>query len=261
MKIAYQGTKGSFSHQTIKRRASETHGCSTFKEVCKAVQDGYCELGLLPIENTLAGCIYETIDLLANGELFIVGELITKIEHNLMGISRANIEEVLSHPKALAQCSKFFDKHPNMKAVPHFDTAGAAEAVALIKDPKKAAIASKEAAEIYGLEVFQENIQDEVENFTRFLLISKKPVQGTKCSLIFSLPHEPGSLAKTLKAFTDAEIDMTSIVSRPIKDKPFEYLFFVDIVMKEGQEIPELNVQTLKNLGSYETISNWPNCE
>lgn len=260
MKIAYQGTKGSFSHQTIKNLASETLGLATFKEVYEAVEKGDSDLGLLPIENSLAGCIYETIDLLSQGDLFIVCELITKVEHHLMGLTNAQIEKVISHPKALAQCTKFFEENPKIDHSPFFDTAGAAEEVALKMDPKIGAIASREAANIYGLKILSENIQDERENFTRFLLISKKKTTGTKCSLVFSIPHEPGSLAKTLKVFHSHGIDLTSIISRPIKNKPFEYLFFVDIVLKKGQEIPKLNVRTLKNLGSYEAVSNCVNC-
>lgn len=257
MKIGYQGTRGSYSHQAIQGIAKSTVGFSSFQEVYEAVENGDVDLGLLPVENSLAGMIYETIDLLNSGPLFIVKELTTKIEHNLVALEGGKIEKVLSHPKALAQCTKLFHAHPDWEAVTHYDTAGAAALVAEAKDPKLAAIASREAAIIYGLKVIETNVQDENENFTRFFLLSKKRVKGPKLSITFTLKHEPGSLADTLQAFKEAKINLTTIVSRPIQNRPFEYLFFVDL-LGEWEDLPKLPTKTLKILGSYETISDRP---
>lgn len=175
--VVYQGIEGSFSHITAKRVfgiSAALKGLPTFREVYEAVEKGEADMGLLPIENTLAGTITETIDLISQGDLQIVGETRTLVEHSLLALASANIRKVLSHPKALAQCTRLFKENPSWEAVPHYDTAGAAADVAKLGDPTIAAIANRAAAEIYGLNVMKEGIQDHDENYTRFYLISKK---------------------------------------------------------------------------------------
>lgn len=253
MKIAYQGTQGSYSEKALQNLEGEKIGLVTFQNVYHAVAKGEVDLGLLPIENALAGTIYETIDLLAEGDLKIVGEIYVKVEHCLLAKPNARIKKVLSHPKALAQCTKLFANHPEWEAIPHYDTAGAAREVAKSQDLSIAAIASAEAAQKYGLEIAMQNVQDAEENYTRFFLISKTGTKGKKGSLCFTIDHTPGKLAEILQQFAKKGINLTHIVSRPILGKPFEYLFYVDLEVPE--EWPK-NIEA-KHLGTYETISHW----
>lgn len=251
MKIGYQGTKGSYSHRALTFMEGEKIGKNTFRDVYLAVENGDIDLGLLPIENALAGTIYESIDLLAAGDLKIVGEIIIKVDHCLMALGKGEIKKVLSHPKALAQCKKLFEQHPEWEAIPHYDTAGAAEDVAKSRDFSLGAIASESAAEEYGLEIILTNVQDHNENYTRFFLISKTETYGNKGSICFTLDHKPGKLAEVLTSFGENGINLTHIVSRPIPGKPFEYLFYADLVNLRGG-LENMNV---KLLGTYETIS------
>jgi prephenate dehydratase len=260
--IVYQGIEGSFSHLTAKRTfgtSCRILGLPTFREAFEAVERGDADLALLPIENTLAGTIYETLDLLAQGTLKIVGVTNTRVEHSLLGIpggSIQTIKKVLSHPKALAQCTRFIAEHPAMEAISHYDTAGSALDIAKAQDPSCAAIANSAAAQIYGLEVLARGIQDHAENFTRFFLISREAVIGKKCSLCFTLEHRSGSLAAVLAFFAEHDVNLTYIVSRPIVEKPFEYMFYVDLETQNAAFIDELRNKTnsLKVLGTYNVI-------
>lgn len=261
-KIVYQGIEGSFSHITAQRlygNDCKLIGLPTFKEAFEAVEKGDADLALFPIENTLAGTIYETLDLLSQKNLKIVGVTNTLVEHSLLGLPGTSIEsirKVFSHPKALAQTAEFIAKRPAMQAIAHYDTAGAALDVAKSKDPSSAAIANHAAAAIYGLQVLAQGIQDHVENFTRFFLIAKEAVSGKKCSLCFTLEHRPGSLASVLNFLADHQIDLTYIVSRPLLGRPFEYLFYVDLEAQNTSFIGELEKRTnsLKILGTYDEI-------
>ncbi|MGB7978354.1 MAG: prephenate dehydratase domain-containing protein [Chlamydiales bacterium] len=252
MKIAYQGIEGSFSHRTLAQMPGVKIGMATFSAVYKAVERGDVDLGLLPIENTLAGTIYETIDLLSQGDLNIVGELYTRIEHSLLALPGAKIKKVLSHPKALAQCVKLFEEHPDWTPVSHYDTAGAAADVARLGDRSLGAIANRAAAAIYGLEIVKEGIQDHKDNYTRFFLISKQESKGKKGSFCFTIDHQPGKLAEILHLFAKEGINLSYIVSRPIVGRPFEYLFYVDLEFRG--KWPHIEG---KWLGTYETISDW----
>lgn len=263
-RIAYQGINGSFSHLTVQRLFGIEcvfMGFQTFREAFEAVEQCTADLALLPIENTLAGTIYETLDLLNEGELYIVGETKTKIEHSLLAIAGSSIDSirtVRSHPKALAQCSRMLRKRSAIEPIPHFDTAGAAADVAKEKNISSAVIAHIGAASIYGLEVLEENIHDHEENYTRFFLLSKKPApQGTKCSVCFALPHRAGSLVDVLSLFAQQNLNMTSIVSRPFIGKPFEYLFHIDFDNPLGPFLETLKQKTIhfKCLGIYDDIS------
>jgi prephenate dehydratase len=221
---------------------------------------------VLPVENSLIGPIFENFDLFARHEVSVIGEICLPIEHCLVGLKGQKMEEiskVYSHPKALAQCTGFFQSHPWTEPVAHFDTAGAAKEISEKKDLKVAAIASRKTAEVYGLEILKSNLEDDRSNTTRFLILKRtveEEVQRKegKCSLLFTLKHVPGSLATALKTLADHGLNLTQIVSRPIREKPFEYLFFVDILFsKESEMGVVLNVlkeqtQTLKLLGLYD---------
>jgi prephenate dehydratase len=261
--ITYQGVKGSFSYLTALRlfgESCEFKGFPTFKEAFEAVENGAANLALLPIENTLAGTIYETLDLLNEGCLKIIGVTNTRIEHSLIGLPDANLSgiyKVLSHPKALAQCTRFLSEHPHMKAVSHYDTAGSAKDVASGKDPMVAAIAHSIVADIYGLKVLVEGIEDHKENYTRFFLLSKEESKGKKCSLCFTLEHREGSLAEMLATLARYGVNLTYIVSRPLIGKPFEYMFYVDLETPDPHIVETIGkkVNSLKVLGHYNVIT------
>jgi prephenate dehydratase len=261
--IVYQGIEGSFSHFTAKslfNASCHTLGFASFREAYEAVEKGEADFALLPIENTLAGTIYETLDLICQGTLTVVGEVNTRIEHSLLGIPGASIEgirKVLSHPKALAQCTQFIAKHPNMQSVSHYDTAGAALDVAKAQDSSLAAIANCANAQIYGLEVLALGIQDHPENWTRFFLLSREAVAGEKCSVCFTLEHKPGSLAEVLAFCAKRAVNLTYIVSRPLLGKPFEYMFYIDFEGNDISFLEEMKNKTkyLKVLGHYHVVS------
>ncbi len=267
-RIAYQGTKASFSEMAIERFFGSEVTClgkMTFQEVFESLDNGEVELAAVPVENSLIGPIVENFDLFAKHDVSIVGELCLPIEHCLVGKPGQSIDglkQVLSHPKALAQCTAFFHAHPGIESVVHFDTAGAAEEIAKQGSMTQAAIASRKTADVYGLEILQANLEDDPSNTTRFLFLRRgKPDisrKEGKCSLLFTLKHEPGALAQLLTVLAIHELNLTQIVSRPIRERPFEYLFFVDILFSEGVDLPQVleeireHTQTLKLLGLYE---------
>jgi prephenate dehydratase len=238
----------------------------TFEDVFTCLESGAVDLAALPVENSLIGPIFENFDLFASHEVTVIGEVCLPIEHCLVGHKGQKMEEikkVYSHPKALAQCTAFFRAHPQAEPVVHFDTAGAALEVSERSDLGIAAIGSRKTAEVYGLEILKSNLEDDKSNTTRFLLLKKGSLadvhqkQG-KCSLLFTLKHAPGALASVLKILADHGLNLMQIVSRPIREKPFEYLFFVDILfstdvaMDKVLSILREKTETLKLLGLYE---------
>ena len=258
-KIAYQGIEGAFSYITAKKKFGKKalfQGFPTFKEAFEAVEKGVVEVAVLPIENTLAGTIYETIDLLNQGTLHIIGTITTRVELSLLALPHASLKEIkkiLSHEKALEQCSSFFTENPQIQAVPWYNTAGAAADVAKGGDREVAALAHAEVAEIYGLKVLAEGVQNHKENFTRFLLVSKKESQGPLAALCFILPHRPGSLAEVLTLLASEGMNLTYIVSRPLIGKPFEYVFYVELEHFNPAILKAVSqkVEFLKVLGSF----------
>lgn len=241
--VAYQGVEGSFSYMTaVKELGIKNHFASakTFVDMFQLLTKGIADYAVLPIENSLIGSIYENYDLLNQYDGHIVAERYTKIEHCLLGApvkggSKASrkqkIRRVFSHPKALEQCSIYLADHPSMEAVVHMDTAGAAADIAKWKNPEWGAIAGKEAALRYGLDILEERIEDDPKNYTRFVIIAKVEeisLKANKCSVMFHLKHVPGALCKALKHFADRDFNLTKIESRPIRGKPFTYVFYVD---------------------------------
>ena len=239
--IAIQGEAGSFSHTA----ALETHGpslrlvpCATFEELFHAVASGAAHRGIVPIENTLAGSVHENYDLLSAHQLHVVGETQVWIHHCLIarpGTELPEVRRVASHPVALAQCRRFFATHPNLVAVPSYDTAGSVRNLIAGEGHANAdaAIASALAAELYGGEVLAEGLEDHVENYTRFLVIAREPARtdgATKISLVFTLPNTPGSLHRALTVFAERGLNLSKIESRPIPGRPWEYLFYLDVI-------------------------------
>ncbi len=257
MRVAYQGIPGSFSHLAVLQifgKHAKCVGASQFREIFQWVKQGKATRGVIPIENTLAGSIYENYDLLTEYRLAVIGEYNMHVAHHLLafpmpGIVRNDrlrlIRKVYSHPKALEQCRKFFRTHQWMEGVTHADTARAAKLVADQRDPTIAAIAGDQAAQLYGLNALVSHIEDNRRNVTRFLIIAKKqgPLPRThKCSVVFTLPHTPGSLHRALGFVADHDFNLTKIESRPIEGKPFEYLFYVDF------EFNDISAQILKKV-------------
>lgn len=273
LRIAYQGVEGSYSHLAAQRRyAGRTGGAlltghDTFRGAADSVLAGTADLALLPIENTTAGSINETYDLLQPGKLHITGEVISAIEHCLLALPGVPLDElrvVMSHPQALAQCHDYFAAHPHLTPRQEIDTAGSARKVAAMGDKTIAAIASAAAAKTYGLSILAQGIQSSVGNATRFVEISPRPAplaEGTqaKTSLVLSLVDRPGALGEVLLRFAAKSLSLTKIESRPIPEAPFTYRFYID-VLGHAASVPfvavldELRALTteLRVLGSYE---------
>jgi len=236
-KVCFFGAPGSYSEQAM----ADCFGAditsfpaATFKDVMEAVQSGRADFGVLPIENTTTGGITDSYDLLMEYENYLVGEHVVKIEHALLGVPGAKIEDirkVYSHSQGLSQCKKFFDEYPEIRPAVSSSTSESAKKVMEAKDSGLAAIASKRAADIYGLEVLRECLNTEDVNSTRFIIVTNKKTflpKANKISICFELPHESGSLYKMLSHIMYNNLNMTKIESRPIPGRSFEYRFFVD---------------------------------
>lgn len=236
-RIAYQGIAGAFSEQAAREFApdAEVVGFASFEEAFAATVRGECTHACLPVENSLAGSINQTYDLLSDSVLHVVGERIVRVHHNLLarpGVTLAEVRRVYSHPQALAQCAEYLRAH-RFEAVTDFDTAGAAKLLSENGGEGRAAIASKRAAEEYGLTVLAERIEDRPFNFTRFFLLaadeSPRQDRPNKTSMIIATKHRPGDLVACLEEFPKHGINMSKLESRPRRDKPWSYLFYVDI--------------------------------
>jgi chorismate mutase/prephenate dehydratase len=250
LRIAYQGVEGSFSHIAAQRRyAGRTGGAllaghESFRAAAEAVTAGAADLALLPIENTTAGSINETYDLLASGSLHITGEVVSAIEHCLLALTGVTIDDlrtVISHPQALAQCHGLFVKYPHLTARADFDTAGAARRVVEANDPTLAAIASAAAAQRYGLAVVARGIQSTTGNSTRFVEVALRPAPlpdgvVAKTSLVFALADRPGVLGEILSRLAARNLSLTKIESRPIPEVPFTYRFYADVLGHAASE-------------------------
>jgi prephenate dehydratase len=273
---AYQGAPGAFSEDAARALVGDEGSllpCWKFEDVFLAVESGQAAHGVLPIENTLAGAVHASYDLLAERSLAIVGETVRRIRHTLLAPRGSRIEglrHVLSHPVALAQCEGFFRSHPAIEAVPVYDTAGAVERVVREGKAEQGAIASRRAADVYGADVLDEDIEDHPENYTRFLLVTTaaaaadraKVAPSTpglyKTSLVFRVANRPGALAECLAHFATRRIDLAKIESRPLRGKPFEYSFYLDLMgnvsdAKVAQALEALGRTTaeIRVLGSY----------
>jgi chorismate mutase/prephenate dehydratase len=244
LRIAYQGVEGSYSHLAAQRRYGARPGGAllaghdTFRAAADAVIHGTADLALLPIENTTAGSINETYDLLADGSLTITGEVVSAIEHCLLalpGVTLAELRVVISHPQALAQCHAFFARHSELVARPEVDTAGSARRVADAGDRTLGAIASASAATRYGLAIVARGIQSAVGNATRFVEVGLRPAPvaddaPAKTSLVLALADRPGALGEVLMRFAARGLSLTKLESRPIPSAPFTYRFYADVL-------------------------------
>jgi prephenate dehydratase len=236
MKIAIQGEAGSFSHEAAKKMVPgcSVISCARSEEVFDRLEKGSAAAAVIPIENSLAGSVAVHFDLLQAGKVFIHREFSLRIVHNLIaapGVKRADIRRAFSHPVALEQCRDFFQSNPKIQAMPFYDTAGSVKHVieAGLKDA--AGIAGKHAAAVYQGKILAAGIEDDKQNFTRFFLIRKTrhvDPKANKTSIAFGLKNIPGALYKALSVFAERDISMTKIESRPMRGRPWEYVFYVD---------------------------------
>ncbi len=259
MRVAFQGEPGAFSEAAAVQLLGEeiqTVPRATFEATFRAIAEGAANALLVPVENTLAGSVVRVYDLMLESPLEICGETILPIEHHLIGCPGARYEEiraVASHPMALAQCERFFEGNPGLKRVPAEDTAGSVREMMGRGDKGCAAIAGRRAAGHYGAVILRESIQDNAENFTRFvLLLPPEEAQGyrakdaKKMSLAMRLAHKPGALLASLEPFAKYGVNLLKIESRPIHGRPFEYQFYVDVEAERHEQLEK----TLKEVRS-----------
>lgn len=272
-RVAYQGIAGSFSSMA----ARALYGndlipiqTTRFRDIFEHVATGSADVGVVPIENALAGSVHENYDLLQEFNCYIVDEYYCPVHLHLMGSGPLeNVRRVLSHPKALEQCSLFLERNPEITAVVCSDTAAAALQVRESCDPSQAALASEESAATYHLPILAHSIQNHTDNSTRFVSIATKPSEcecPTKSSIVVSLPHEPGSLYKLLGKISSLSLNLTKIESRPILGRPFEYAFHIDIEcqverssqLREASALIARCTRAFRELGLYQARSDSP---
>ena len=246
MRIAIQGEPGAFSHEAtlalIPNAVIEPSSVSA--DVFRLLTDGSVDAAVIPIENSLAGSVLEHFDLLLQHDVKVVRESQLRIRHNLIavpGMGMEDIERVYSHPVALAQCRRFLNDHPKMRALAFYDTAGSVKSIVESKDTHAAAIASEAAAHYYEAEILQADIEDNPENYTRFFLVRRADdaaiVQdANKISLAFSVENRPGTLVAALNELSRMGTNLTKIESRPVHGTPWEYVFYVDCQLHSADE-------------------------
>lgn len=248
-KIVFQGTEGAYSQLAMQEyfgKNIDGRHVDTWRDAMEAIKNGEADYAVLPIENSLAGIVSENYDLMVEYDNCIVGEQIIRINHALLalpGVTKSDITDIYSHPQALMQCSKYLDAHREWEKHSYKNTAMASQKVKEDGKMHKAAIGSKLNAAIYGLQVLEEAIQDNKNNYTRFIIVTGKKVfekNANKISICFEIPHESGSLYHKLSHFIYNGLNMNKIESRPVPEKAWEYRFFVDF---EGN----LNDAAVKN--------------
>jgi len=255
MKVAFQGEPGAYSEQAVFDYYGEveTLPCESFDVMFDSVVTGKSDLALAPIENSLAGSIHQNYDLLLQHDLHIVGEYLLRVRHcliALLGVEKKDIKKAISHPQALGQCAVYL-RNLNIKPEIVYDTAGSVKMLKESGERDTAAIASKRAAEIYEMQIIEEGIEDNSENFTRFLAVGREavvPEGEAKTSIVFTLKNQPGALFKAMSVFALRDIDLTKIESRPLQGKPWEYLFYIDFI---GSAHDETSKRALDHLGEY----------
>jgi len=263
IRVSFQGERGAYSEgaaHSFFGDAIQSVPMPSFAQAVRSTESGETEHSILPVENSIEGSVGESYDLLYTTSLKAVGEIYHRIEHCLIGMgSLDEVAEVYSHPQALGQCRKFLLEH-DIRQIPAYDTAGSVKMVKELNRKDTACIASRRASGIYGLPVIRQDIADNLDNVTRFLVLSRTacdPVSRCKTSIIFSTKHEPGSLYRVLEKFHKCGINMTKIESRPKKSTKWEYNFFVDF--EGGVDSPSeamleeimQEVTFLKVLGTY----------
>ncbi|HTX15815.1 MAG TPA: prephenate dehydratase [Candidatus Baltobacteraceae bacterium] len=266
-RVAFQGERGAFSEEAAVKLLGEEITLvprPTFEAAFNAIADRAADYILAPIENSLAGSVHRSFDLLVDSPLNILAEVIIPIAHNLIAAPGARFEGITvveSHPVALAQCEQFFSAHPRLKRIATEDTAGSVRDVVGSGDRSRGAIAGRRAAEIYGGAILREHLEDNRENYTRFLLLSDSAASlddADKLSLVFQLDHRPRALHNALEPFARRNLNLMKIESRPVHGRPWQYRFYLDLqasrrdpeVAAALRELESLVVE-LRILGSY----------
>lgn len=234
--VAFQGERGAFSEEASRQHFGQdvqTLPCRTFEDIFAAVDEGRADYGMVPIENSTAGSINKSFDLLLDHDLKLHGEILLRVHHNLLTIpgNAGTITQVRSHPQALAQCESYLNRH-KYAAVPWYDTAGSAKDLAAEPQAGVGVIASKLAAETYGLEIVDERIEDIPNNYTRFFVVGRgEPPHAANCktTLVFAVPNTPGSLYQALGEFANRNVNLTKLESRPRRNRPWQYVFYLDL--------------------------------
>jgi prephenate dehydratase len=246
MKIAIQGELGSFSHEAAETMlpSAKVVPCARSLEVFDRVRNGSVDGAVIPIENSLAGSVAEHFDLLLSRDVHIVRELRLRIVHNLIAMPRTkfqDIRRVFSHPVALDQCRDLFARNRRLRPEPFYDTAGSVKHVLAERLSDAAAIASRRAAQVYGATVLKAGIEDDKKNYTRFFQILRGEPRAArnanKSSVAFSTKNAPGSLFKALSVFALRDISLSKIESRPLRGRPWEYVFFVDLLRGDDEDL------------------------
>jgi len=265
-RIAFQGIHGAYSEQAIRQHygdSVEVVPCRSFSELFQCIEEHGADHAMLPVENALAGTVPQSYELLMEHDLRVQGEVILHVRHSLLappGMTLADLQRVRSHPQALAQCEKFLRRY-GLETEPWYDTAGSARDLAAAPIPGVGAIASPLAAELYGLEVIEPNIEDVPFNFTRFFIIGYDDpprAEHNKTSLVFATRHRPAALYECLGEFAERKINLTKIESRPRRNRPWEYIFYLDFeghwqdpVCEEALVALLRRASFVKMLGSY----------
>ena len=258
--VAFQGEPGAYSQAAsvaLYGQDVATLPCETFEQVFEAVESGRCDVGVVPVENSLAGSIHRNYDLLLEHQLYIVAEHNLRVSHCLIGhagTTISDIERVYSHPQALAQCEHSLRELGDIEVIAAHDTAGS---VKLIKDKgwrNAAALAGEQAARLYDMAILQREFEDEKANFTRFLAVAKEPVEPTgdcKTSLAFAGTNVPGLLFRCMSAFALRGIDLNKIESRPLRGVPWEYIFYLDFGGSLADDNCQRAMDQLKEMSNF----------
>jgi prephenate dehydratase len=265
-KVAFQGEPGAFSHQAAIQLIGpnvDVLPCVTFEQVFTALRDRHAGAAVIPIENTLHGSVHENYDHLLNFDFRIVAETSVRIVHNLIALPGVRFQAVrlaYSHPVALNQCLRFLAANPAIERVPFYDTAGSVKMIVAEGRTDAAAIASAVSAGIYGARILKRSIEDDRQNFTRFFLLRRpgqkalnldeRAKKGWKTSLVFTTRNQPGSLFRALSSFALRDLSLAKIESRPLRGRPWEYLFYLDFL----GSLEETRVQ--KSLGHLEELAD-----
>jgi prephenate dehydratase len=266
--VAIQGERGAFSHEAaldLLGPQTQVLPRPSFDALFDAVRDGAADRALVPIENSLAGSIHENYDRLRSRPFHIVAETQLRIRHCLVGRPGSTVEglrQVASHPVALAQCRDFFARHPHVEAVAAYDTAGSV--MDLLRDgpATRGAIASRLAAETYGGRILFEGIEDDPQNYTRFLLLAREPGPppgpGAKTTMVFTLQNVPGALHRAIGVFAVRGLDLVKIESRPLRGRPWEYVFYVDVVGDPAGELATALEELRALCGEFRVLGSYP---
>jgi len=265
LRAAFQGVRGAYSEEAVRQLFGddvELVPLESFADVFRAVEKGIVDRGVIPIENSLTGSIHQNFDLLLKRRLWITGETKVRIRHHLIahkGVKFSEIRKIYSHPQGLAQCEKFLGRLKKIEKIPAFDTAGSVRMIRENNERDAAAIASKQAAVYYDMDILREGIEDVEENYTRFFMLSKKKEiaeNADKTTIVYSLAssNEPGTLFKSLSVFALRDLNLLKIESRPVHGKPWEYYFYVDVEINLNDKKGKNAVSHLKEIATHMKI-------